>query len=340
MIIKAVDKKQYDELFQKHKFSILQSWQWGEIKSADWKVERLIVGNFPVTIFYKKFPIFGFKFGYIARGFSDDILENWMLIELTEYAKEDLKLSHLIIDPNMTKGQESFSQAGFKITGKTIQPNQTNIIDLAKNEEELWRGLSSSMKRTINKARKNCCSVQIERDPVKALEVFLEMNSKINARNSYSKFSDNYYRRIWEKLQPEDMAEVLVLKHKEENIGAYFVAYAGESAYEWYGGVNDSGKELKAGPLLKWESIMEAKKRELKYYDQWGVARKTGEGTEDFKKNDPLYYVSVFKMRFGGTYKQFLLQQTIVFRGFQYRIYQLGETAVKLKLKLQNLIKG
>lgn len=329
------EKQQYNDLWKKYKFSILQSWEWGEIKSKEWKVKRLAIKDIPVTILYKKFPIFNFKFGYIPRGFSNSILDQILLEELIDYTKKELDLTHLVIDPNLTKNIEIFSKSGFKSTGKTIQPNQTNIIDLTKSQEELWQDLSSSMKRIINKARKNNCEVEIKKDPEEALKIFLEMNSGINARNNYSKFSDSYYRRVWENLHPKSMAEILVIKHQNENIGAYFVAYAGETTYEWYGGLTNTGKKLKAGPLLKWESIMEAKRRGLKIYDQWGVAKKIGPGQEDFAKDDQFYYISIFKTRFGGTYKQFLPQQTIILKPLQYRIYQFGEFLIRLKLKFK-----
>jgi lipid II:glycine glycyltransferase (peptidoglycan interpeptide bridge formation enzyme) len=92
-------------------------------------------------------------------------------------------------------------------------------------------------------------------------------------------------------------------------------------AYEFYGGVTNSGRNVEAGYLLKWEAIKDAISLHKQFYDHWGVAPVIN---GEFDKNHELYNISKFKQGFGGVVVEFLPQQTIVFSKFGYWLYNMG----------------
>ena len=196
--------------------------------------------------------------------------------------------------------------------------------------------LRASFRRNIKKssARFNCRVEKFENGD-EAVERFILVSEKINTRKKFIKHTPAYFRKAWNILSPKGMAKIFIVVHEadgeKEDVAAYFLAYTKNEAFELYGGVTDSGKPLRAGHLLKWECIKDAKASGLKLYDQWGVARFLG---NDFDKNDELYYITEFKSSFGGKYKEFLQQQTIVFDKMSCRIYNFLQKVNKLKLKL------
>ncbi len=337
MIELVNDEIAYSEFFDQTEFSLLQSWQWGEIKKPQWKPIRILINNLPLTILIRTLP-FNIKFGYIPRALNDSAFTHEHIAEIKHFCNNELKLSHLIIEPNVRGNaakEAIFVTLKFENTGKTIQPNQTIIMDLSKTEDELWMSLRASFRRNIKKAQKNGCNVVQFSEGQEALHRFLKVNDTVQTRNSFVKHSHEYFAKIWNLLSERQMCKIFIVTKDERDIASYFLAYTNQQAFELYGGVTNEGKPLRAGHLLKWTTIKDAKDSGKRLYDQWGVARWLG---EDFDKNDELYYVSEFKAGFGGQYVQYMNQQTIIFKKLKYKIFNLIEGINRTKLKLTKLL--
>lgn len=354
------DKKIYMNYFNAFDLDFLQSWQWGEIKKPQWVPVRIVHDEVPVSILLRKVPFCNKYFGYIPRGFNEQILNSEWLKDMLEFCNKKIKLSHLIIEPNLPQNEEYiqlFSNLLFRNTGKTIQPNQTNIIDLSKNENELWMDLRASFRRNIKKSGARFgCKVEKHESGAEAIERFNKVSAQIHTRNKFVKHTSTYLSKAWEILSADNMAKIFIVTHDGEedrgksqgqekskkDVAAYFLAYTKKRAFELYGGVTDEGKPLRAGHLLKWECIKDAQMSGLKFYDQWGVAKfienKAQPEKSDFDKKDELYYISEFKSNFGGQYKEFMSQQTIIFNKTYFEIYSLMQNINKLKLKLIKLV--
>lgn len=334
--------EEYTELFNENHLDLLQSWEWGEIKKPEWEPVRVNPNGseIPVTILTHRIPLLNKKFGYIPRGFSNERFNKDILEQARNFCKDELALTHLIIDPNLKNSSVDlgiFYNAGFSTSGKTIQPNQTNILDLLKSEDELWMGLRASFRRNIKKSGGRFgCKVEQTKD----IDRFIKVSEQINTRNKFVKHTPAYFKKAWEIFSNGQgtSAKIFIVTQNDKDIAAYFLAYTGNKAFELYGGVTDEGKPLRAGHLLKWECIKDAKSSGLKLYDQWGVARfienKEDPKKSDFDNTDELYYISEFKSGFGGEYTEFMPQQTIIFSKFGYNFFRLLQTINSLKLRL------
>ncbi len=313
----------------------LQSWQWGEVKRPEWEPVRFIVNDYPVTILTRKIPLINQKFGYIPR-LSNDQVDAEILKQIHEYAKE-LKLSHLLIDPNITdiSQQKVFNQCGFSIEGKSIQPQQTNIIDLTKSEEDLWLDLKPKTRQKIHKAGKLGCQLVQYSTGDEAINRFYPIMENVTDRTTYVFHNRSYIEKVWQQFSPLGLAKIFIVTCKGKDVAAYFILYDHQSAYELYGGSNKDGLNVQAGFLLKWQAILDAKKQGKINYDQWGVSPMIG---EDFDSRHPMYQISVFKSSFSGKYVQFLSQQVIVINRFGYFIYRLGKLLQKVIIKIRKLL--
>jgi lipid II:glycine glycyltransferase (peptidoglycan interpeptide bridge formation enzyme) len=342
------DRSTYMDQFQKYDLDLLQSWQWGQIKDNEWEPIRLFIDEVPVNLLIRKLPLLNKYFGYIPRGFNPQTISSEWLNDLTLYCSKELNLSHLIIDPNLAQNSEYeslFGELGFKTSGKTIQPNQTNVIDLTRSDHDLWMDLRASTRRNIKKSSERFgCKVEKHKSGEEAIKRFNAVNAQINTRNKFIKHSSDYFSNVWKILSNSSMAKIFIVTHDNKDIAAYFLAYTTKQAFELYGGVTDEGKPLRAGHTLKWECIKDAKASGLIKYDQWGVARflkdpKQPENKQKwyFDPHDELSYISEFKSSFGGTYTEFMPQQTMVFHKPSFLFFYILQKANKIVTKIRKI---
>ena len=348
------EKEEYETLWREKKLSFLQSWQWGEVKRGEWGVVRIVASGVPITILMKKFPLVKRSFGYIARGFGGESLSKAVLQEIVEFSKNEFRLTHLVVDPDVTdKSKESyFKEVGFVNTRKTIQPNQTNFIDLSREENDLWMELRAAFRRNIKKAEKFGCKVEMYTEGIEPIGRFWSVMEKVLRKKKFGEYTYGYYKKIWDEFSKEGMAKIYVVTKDGADLASYFLIFGTDTAYELYGGVLDEAKEFRPGHLLKWSTIKDARAMGLRHYDQWGVAKMLGGGESkmsdeggkgevegEYDKNDELYYISIFKEGFGGTYTEYLDQQTYVFDKALYGLFNLARDAVKVKVFLRKKIK-
>lgn len=333
MINKIENKDMYDKLVEANGFSFLQSWEWGEVKRGSWKAVRISIDEIPVSVFIRKIPILKKSFGYIPRGFNENLTES-ILIQLRAYCRAELNLSHLIIEPNIESSQkieELFEKADFIKSGKTMQPNWTNVVDLRKDWEELFGNFKATYRRNIRKASKLGLECEIISDGEEGLKRFYEVLKVIMARTKYVMHGYDYFKKIWEIMSKSGFAKIFIATKDGEDLGAIFMFYDSYGAYEMYGGVRDEGKKFRTGFYLREKTMQDSQEMGKKFYDQWGVAPFSDEG---YEKEDELYGISLFKEGFGGENIEFLPQYTYVFDSLPYRFYRLGLMLNNLKIRL------
>ncbi len=326
--------EKYIAVWGERSIHFLQSWQWGDVKKPEWQPERLIVSDYPVTILTRKIPFINRRFGYIPRLFKDQV-DVEILKQICTYARQ-LKLTHILIDPNITDAsqQSVFNQCGFTVEGKSIQPQQTNIIDLTKSEEQLWLELKPKTRQKIHKAEKLGCQIFQYTNGNEAIDRFYPIMQSVTNRTEYVFHNRSYLEKVWQEFSSLSLAKIFIVTYQGKDVAGYFLLYDQLSAYELYGGSNKEGLDVQAGFLLKWQAIVDAKKSGKISYDQWGVSPMVG---DEFDPHHPMYQISIFKSSFGGEYTQFLPQLKIVFNQTGYQVYQAGKLFQKLLIKIRKL---
>lgn len=326
MVTEITDQSQYESIWAREELPFLQSWQWGEVKRGSSDIVRLLIEGVVTTVFVKKLGFLPWRFGYIPRPFSDTTLTADRLSQLKNYLHQNLQLTHILIDPNAQVGSplglSPYEAAGFSSSWHTVQPNQTNVIDLGSDESELFARMTSTYRKKIRRAQKHGCTTEVvnANDPA-VIDRFYPIVDSIYRRTDYVMFGRKYYERIWNEFRVSGRAVIVFVKYQGRDIGALFYVNSVDTASELYGGVVAEGLPLQANYLLKWAGIQHAKALGLRRYDMWGVGPMV-DGV--YLPNDPLYNISLFKKDFGGTYVQYLPQQKLVFERFPHLFYQLG----------------
>ena len=143
-IVLIENKEEYTRSWVKNDLNFMQSWQWGEVKSPAWRAVRISINNYPVTIFTKQIPVIHKSFGYIPRALGRLSLEDDFYEKLSNFAKNELKLTHLIIECDSTSDEKlnQLLKLKWKKNGHTIQPQNTNIIDLKHGEDQVLSKMS------------------------------------------------------------------------------------------------------------------------------------------------------------------------------------------------------
>ncbi|MBN2016445.1 peptidoglycan bridge formation glycyltransferase FemA/FemB family protein [Candidatus Dojkabacteria bacterium] len=338
-MIKPISEQQYKKAWKEWEGSPLQSWSWGELKSKyDWKVERLgvfenenlvavvfvLIHTFPYSAITK---LLGFeKFAYIPRGpvINDVKRIGNILSKLSEYYKE--KVAFILIDPENKLGvsdwnkefKEALLSDGWMVRGTTIQPNQTDIIDISKSEEEMMAVMRPKWRRNIRKAVRQGVSVS-EVTGSEGIEKFYKVLTSVEKHTKFVAHDLDYFKNMREELSKEELVKIFVAEYKCEVVAADLVLVNEVMGYEIYGGATLKGRDCEASYLLKWEIMKRLAGGGKRFYDQWGVAPKGDE-------SHPLTGISYFKSGFGGKYTEFLSQYVKVFNSIGYRIYKFRKS--------------
>lgn len=287
---------------------LLQTGEWGEVKSAfGWKPVRLVGGEEGVQILFRRLPL-GFTVGYIPKfpvhsgefTFSQEL---WR--EIDSVCKRHRAI-FLKLEPDLWQDDQSkqwlITDYKLQISPHNIQPPRTILIDIQGNEEEILARMKQKTRYNIRLAEKKGVTVRAWDD----IKSFHKMMLITGGRDGFGVHSLEYYQRAYNLLHPKQMGELLVAEYEGKPLAALFVARHGKRAYYLYGASTDEERNRMPTYLLQWEAMKWAKARSCKEYDLWGVPDEDEVSLEaNFEaRHDGLWGVYRFKRGFGGELKR------------------------------------
>ena len=274
------DKEQWDEYVLENCGHPLQLWAWGQVKAGHgWVAERIfayeedtIVGAAQVLIRHLPTPFR--SFAYVPRGpigSSDYTAE--FLEKITALVKRDHHSVALSIEPDTLEFDKP--EGWVRSTNKVLSA-ETILLDLNKSESDL---LADMAKKTRQYIRKSAADVTIKQVRKREdIDACLKIYRDTSTRAGFNLHNDQYYLDVF--LQMQDYSPIFVAYVNEEPVAFLWLAISGDTAYELYGGVNESGQELRANYALKWHAIRKVKEWGLSRYDFGGLV---AGGVSNFK---------------------------------------------------------
>jgi lipid II:glycine glycyltransferase (peptidoglycan interpeptide bridge formation enzyme) len=327
MIQLVIEREQYLKIWEQNSLHVLQHFDWGELKASEsWKIIRVHDDKGSVVqIQTKKIPLFPYHFGYVpkmsAQQMGSDVKE-WAV-----FMKEH-NLAFLIFE---FKDQQRGSRAeSLTDTPIHIQPQQSNVVDLRKSEEDLFMAMDGKYRRNIKKAYREGVNISFFSEGQKPLEQFYSIMSEIFANTKLLERDKDYYQKLWDLLKGK--AYIALADYQEACIGAYLLVTDNIGCYELYGGVSKQGRDLEAGYALKWEAIKYARSLGLEQYDHWGVAPLLVNG--DYDPKHELYRISGFKRGFGGSDVVFPGAKVLILNKMAYSSFLMAKNLADWKIKL------
>ena len=320
--------------------TFMQSWAWGEFNMRmDHKIFRLgifdnseLVGvALAIKITAKRGSFLYIPNGPIlaSQNFQDSIFnfQKEALRILTEHLKflattEDcsfIRVSPLILATEENK--KIFPAAGFRKAPIHMQAELMWLLDITPDETTLLKNMRKTTRYEIRKAEKEGVTVEMSKN-VSDLEKFSEIYKSTVSRQNFVPFSEKYLKNELESFAPND-AVLFFAKYKEDILATALIIFTDHEAFYHQGASNQKYPKIPAAYLLQWEIIREAKRRECKIYNLWGVSPHE-------KKNHPWFGLSLFKKGFGGYSEECLPAQDLIISK-KYWVNWVVETFRKIK---------
>lgn len=321
---KIIDSKQVweDFLSQHPEANFLQSWYWGEFHEQLGKtIER--------TGFYKHGKLIGVMLSVIESAKRAKYLTipagpiiDWHDKSLVDKAFDEMKQvavrNHCVfirIRPQLLEDDFSkkiFSEHGTKSAQMHLHAELTSRLNIQPSEEEIIAQMRKTTRYEIRKAEKLGVKIETSKDE-KKVKQFYDYQLETAKRQKFVPFSYNFFLEQFNVFFAADKALLYTAKFEGKILAQAFIIFYGNEAVYHYGVGTEEGRKYPGAYLIQWEAIKEAKRREMSYYNFWGVAAE-----ED--KTHRFYTISIFKRGFGGADTQYLHAQDLVINKPKYLI--------------------
>ena len=318
-----MDREKWNHIISQFEGStILQTWEWGKIKSQNgWKQDYYVredtFGNPEAAALIlsreKRLSKFSpsIKILYVPHGplldWGNPELVTETLDHLKEYSKKQ-KAAYIKVDPQIILAQDTatclhengkttvnykeyFKKSGWLDSRQQIQFKNTFWIDLTKSEEELLANMKQKTRYNIRLAEKK--GVKVRQGSKNDFDVIYEMYAATSKRDGFIIRPKEYYCQLWDTFMEAGMAVPLIAEVQDEPVGALFLFHFNQKSYYLYGMSRDVHREKMPSYLLQWEAIRLSKSLECKIYDLWGAP-------DVFDPTDRMWGVHKFKDGLGG----------------------------------------
>lgn len=304
---------------------LLQTGEWGELKSAfGWRPVRIVGEDAGAQILFRQLPL-GFTIGYIPKPVAS-VQQHGSKRELWHEIDSVCKRNRAIflkVEPDLWQGSEvsqfPFADLQLRVSPHNIQPPRTIIVDLKDSEEVILARMKQKTRYNIRLAEKKGVTVR----PWDDIESFHAMMLLTGRRDGFGVHSLEYYRRAYELLHSKQKGELLLAEYGAKPLAALFVARNGNRAYYLYGASTDEERNRMPTYLLQWKAMKWAKAQGCDEYDLWGVPDEEEAALEaSFEtRRDGLWGVYRFKRGFGGELKRAVQAMDRVYNPLLYWAY-------------------
>jgi len=299
VVTPCTDREEWDATVKRLGGHPLQLWGWGDLKSAHrWRAERVlvregsgagarVVGACQLLTRALPAPLGGFVYAprgpVIAReaegdGPAADPSPAAVANAVGGYVRRSRRAVAVSIEPDEDAGEFPLSP-DWREAKTPVLPARTLILDLRRSEDELMADMSKKHRQYVRKSGRE---ESLEIRPVETLEQLdacLEVYRETSERADFGLHEDSYYHDAFTMLG--DDAPVWAAYVDDRPVAFLFMAQSSRTAFELYGGMDETGQRLRANYALKWHVICEMKRRGIVRYDFGGLIN---DGVTTFKK--------------------------------------------------------
>ncbi|MEX3611306.1 peptidoglycan bridge formation glycyltransferase FemA/FemB family protein [Rothia sp. LK2588] len=221
------------------------------------------------------------------------------------------------------QGGEAFLKArGFKLSPRQIQPAHTQIIDLDRSEDEIFKDMKSTNRNLHRNIHKKGVTFEASQDPAD-MAILFRFLDETATRTGFNRQRDEYLMQVAKVLMPADAASLYIARVEDEPIAAAFVYDSDDTRTYAHAAASFAHRKLSAGIPLVTNFIVDAKAKGLKYVDLFGIA----------PENEPDHEwagFTKFKKSFGGRSVAYPGTWDLPVNALQYKAYT-GLYAAKAK---------
>lgn len=291
---------------------ILQSWQWGELKSRyGWQAQRLAWGVEAAAQVLTRSALRGLvKVMYVPRGpvldWSNAALRAQVLDDLQTLARRERAIL-LKLDPDVPLAtglpgietahksgvalQTELMARGWRFSPDQIQFRNTVTLSLTYTADELLAAMKQKTRYNLRLAAKK--GVRVRPGSAADFDLLYRLYAETSVRDGFVIRSAEYYKDVWGTLMQAGLAQPLIAEVEAEPVGGLVLFKFGRTVWYFYGMSRDAHREKMPNHLLQWEAIRWAQAQGCQMYDFWGAP-------DEFVESDSMWGVWKFKEGFGG----------------------------------------
>jgi peptidoglycan pentaglycine glycine transferase (the first glycine) len=213
----------------------------------------------------------------------------------------------------------SLHASSFLPSPQHIQPSGTLVVDLSRDEEEIFNSMKPKTRYNIRLAGRKGVNVHTSSD----IEGFYRLMNVTGQRKEFNVHSLDYYQQAYELFHPAGKCELFTADFQGQILAAVMIFLQGKQAYYLYGASSNEQRSRKPTYPLQWEAIRWAHNKGCNEYDMWGIPDDIQESseTEDDEREDGLWGVYRFKRGFGGSIKHAISPMDRVYIPLIYKLY-------------------
>ena len=274
------DYHQAPALEQFEDYTIFETMEWlkfvADSQNAKPMVARLIDGNNWVGRFsgliVKKYglriigsPLPGWTTSYMGFNLEPSISRLDALLALENFAFSELKCSHVeIMDRHLS--ERDLSEAGYK-----YRLFSGFEINLAQDEDKLFKSMKSTCRRCIRKAAKSGVSLEVANDPSFADDYYGQLEDVFAKQGLVPTYSKKRVELLIEHLLPT--GQLLLVRAKAIDgtcIATGIFPALNDTMYFWGGASWRSHQLLRPNEAIQWFAMRYWQKRGICKYDMGG----------------------------------------------------------------------
>lgn len=202
--------------------------------------------------------------------------------------------------PTLNKEQEDLIKKYFwksnkkTYKGSLFQPRDEWVLDLNKEEDEIYKNIDKKNRYCIRQAEKRGVVVEIITDQFnRYFEEFYKLLLETSKRNNFGIHKKEYYQEIFNSIQKNKNGYLVRSIYKGKINDSLLFLNFGKTTMFIFGASSDLNRTLPTAHLAQWHSILYAKSIGMDLYNFGGIST----------DSDPipgLEKVTRFKKRFGG----------------------------------------
>jgi len=245
-----------------------------------------------------------------------------------EYGKKN-KLLFIKIEPYVFEKKLQVTSYKLQKSPHPLFPSWTQMLDIAKSEEELFKNLKPKTRYNIRLAQKKGVIIKEENND-KGFKIFDDLYFTTCKRQKYYGHTAKYHQIVWNNLK-NSIGHILVAYYQDQPLVVYQLWYFKDQIYYVYGGSSEIHRNLMAANLLMWEAIKLGKKLGAKQFDMWGSL------PPNYDQNHPWAGFTKFKEGYGTKFTELVGSYDLLINPFLYQLYNYGYFIRNIYLSLRRL---
>ncbi|PIT92555.1 MAG: hypothetical protein COU08_01925 [Candidatus Harrisonbacteria bacterium CG10_big_fil_rev_8_21_14_0_10_42_17] len=215
-----------------------------------------------------------------------------------------LRISPLLLDTNQHRAL--FQKRGFRNAPLHMHAELVWILDITPSEDDLLSNMNKNTRYSIRKAMKDDVRITTS-SSIEDLDRFYAVYEKTAERQRFTGYSRDYLKKEFRMFSKTHSTLLFFGEYKGMVISTAMIIFSHGSAFYHHGASIHPYKSISASQLLQWSVIQEAKKRNCRFYNFWGVA-------PDDKLQHPWAGLTRFKKGFGGFSEHYVHAQDLPLR--------------------------